>query len=81
MNITVRLFARAKDLAGTDHCTLELSPAARVADLRSLMLSKFPALEPIAARLLVAVNSEYAHDQDVLTTDCEVAMFPPVSGG
>jgi len=81
MNISVRLFARAKELAGTDHCQLELPVDACVADLRAQMLSQFPALEPIAARLLVAVNSEYAQDHDSLNDHCEVAMFPPVSGG
>jgi len=40
-----------------------------------------PALGPLASRLLIAVNNEYARDDSTITMTDEVACFPPVSGG
>ena len=52
-----------------------------VADLRRELCEVCPALTPIAAGLLVAVNSQYAGDAAVLPADADIACFPPVSGG
>ncbi|OYW21403.1 MAG: hypothetical protein B7Z55_05830 [Planctomycetales bacterium 12-60-4] len=80
--IHVRLFARAKDLAGTDRCELRLSqPATTLGDLRALLLQCFPDLIPLGPRLLAAVDTDYAADSLPLKSGVEVAFFPPVSGG
>jgi molybdopterin converting factor subunit 1 len=79
--VTVRLFARASDLAGTASTNFELPSSATVRDVRAVLLNRFPGLKPLADSLLAAVNSEYADDETVLTQGCEVAFFPPVSGG
>lgn len=81
MKISVRLFARARDLAGSPVVELELRDGATVADLRAALLESRPQLQPLAASLLVAVNSEYASDATVIERTAEVACFPPVSGG
>lgn len=81
MRITVRLFARARDLAGTDRLELELPEAARVRDARASLLQQVPALEPIIKSLLLAIDGEYSTDDTLLKNGCELAAFPPVSGG
>ena len=81
MRITVRLFARARDLAGTDRRELELPEAARVRDARAYLLQQVPALQPIIKSLLLAIDGEYATDDTLLKNGCELAAFPPVSGG
>lgn len=81
MTLTILLFAQAKDLAETARCELELPAGATVADLRESLLARFPRLQPLSSRLLIAVNSEYVAEHVVLSPGSEVACFPPVSGG
>ena len=81
MIVRVRLFARARDLAGTDIVSVELTPNAAIADLRRQLATQIPTLGSLLARSALAVNQEFAHDDDALTDDAEVALVPPVSGG
>lgn len=81
MRIAVRLFARARDLAGGPVVELQLPDQATVADLRAALLLARPQLQPLSASLLVAIGSEYASDDAVVPPAAEVACFPPVSGG
>ena len=81
MTITVHLFAAAKDLAGNPTATVDLPAGATVADLRTGLSNRFPALAQLLARSAVAVNQEYAEESVVLSPGDELAVIPPVSGG
>jgi molybdopterin converting factor subunit 1 len=81
MNVTVRLFARAKDLAGCDRLEIDLPAGATVADLRRRLIETRPALEGLLSRCAVAVNAEFAGEGQVLSEGAEAALLPPVSGG
>ncbi|MCP4508303.1 MAG: MoaD/ThiS family protein [Fuerstiella sp.] len=81
MRCDIQLFAAAREAAGDAVVSVHLSDAANVAELRRELTAAVPALAPLAASLLVAVNNQYA-DDNVSLKDCdEVACFPPVSGG
>ena len=81
MRITVKLFARAKDLAGTGSLVLDLPEAAGVGAAKAAILALCPELQKLMSSLLIAVDGHYATDGTTLTESCEVACFPPVSGG
>jgi molybdopterin converting factor small subunit len=81
MKITVQLFARARDLAGTGRVELDVPAAASVGDLKQLLAQRFPEMSPLVPKLLVAVGTEYADDGTHLGSDAQVSCFPPVSGG
>ena len=81
MKIAVKLFARAKDLAGSGLIELDLPEQCRVAELRESLAQQCPQLQPLLPHLLIAVNSDYARDDTILSAGAEVACFPPVSGG
>jgi molybdopterin converting factor subunit 1 len=81
MTVRVRLFARAKDLAGADAVAVTLPPGATVADLRRRLVADHPALAALLSRCAVAVAGEFAEDSLTLTAGAEVALLPPVSGG
>jgi molybdopterin converting factor subunit 1 len=81
MVITVRFFATLRDRAGDDAVDLVLPGEASVGQLLSRLADKYPSLDPALASALVAVNHEYAFQEDLLTDGDEVALFPPVSGG
>lgn len=81
MTVTVRLFARARDLAGVASIAVELPANATVAQLRRDLARTCPALAPLLPRCAVAVGSDFADDTQSLSEEDEVALLPPVSGG
>jgi molybdopterin converting factor subunit 1 len=81
MNLSVRLFARARDLAGTPSLAVELPDGATVADLRRRLAEVCPALASLLERSALAVNDEFAADSVILSPAAEIALLPPVSGG
>ena len=76
MEITVRLFAMLRERAGAREVTLELPDGARVSDALAELGSIAQGLP-----LVMAVNREYADEDQVLDAGDELALIPPVSGG
>lgn len=76
MEVTVRLFATLRERAGAGEISLELPEGASVRDA-------IDALDHLAdgLPLLMAVNREYAREDQVLDPGDELALIPPVSGG
>jgi len=81
MRLNVKLFARAREMAGVSRVTVDVPEAALVADLRIALAQQWPELKALVPNLLVAVGTDYADDRTALSPDCEIACFPPVSGG
>jgi len=81
MNVRVRLFAAPRDAAGADLLEVEVAEGATIAELRRVMVERFPQLADLLARTMFAVDTEYATDATVLSADADVACIPPVSGG
>jgi molybdopterin converting factor subunit 1 len=81
MRVTVRLFARLRDAAGTERLELDLSPGATVGDAVEAMLAAHPALVPYRAIVKAARNAVHASFDQALAEGDEVALFPPFSGG
>lgn len=81
MQINVKLFAVAKQLATSDSIEVELPEGATIADLRDAIPKQHPALQGIVGQLKFAVDADYASDDKVLSTNQEIACIPPVSGG
>lgn len=79
--MTVLLFARARDLAGTDTVSIALPPGATVGQLRRALADAYPKLAGLLERSALAVNDEFADNAAVLPPDAVVALLPPVSGG
>jgi molybdopterin converting factor subunit 1 len=81
MKVKVRLFARARDLAGAGELEIVVPEGATVADLRRVVARQEPALRPLLERSALAINTEFAEDSAVVPTHAEIALLPPVSGG
>jgi molybdenum cofactor biosynthesis protein MoaC/molybdopterin converting factor subunit 1 len=82
MRVEVRLFAMLRERAGRDRLELELPEGATVADAleaagRESGLGEL--LEAMPVR--VAVNREYAAEDEPVSGGDELALIPPVSGG
>ena len=81
MTTRVRLFARARDLAGAETLSVDLPAGTTVGELRRRLAGDVPALAGLLERSAVGVNEEYAADDAVIPPGAEVAVIPPVSGG
>lgn len=77
----VKLFAQARQLAGSPQVAIPWTEGLKVSQLKQGLGDLYPALQPLIPRLLVAVNNDYAQDEAVVHVSDEVACFPPVSGG
>jgi MoaE-MoaD fusion protein len=76
MVVRVRLFAQLRERAGTSELELELPEGARVRDVLESLSGLAEGIP-----LVMAVNREYASEDDVLDAGDELALIPPVSGG
>ncbi|MBY0522138.1 MAG: molybdopterin converting factor subunit 1 [Gemmataceae bacterium] len=79
--MNVRLFARARELAGADTIEVNLPAGATVHDLRRRIGEEYPRLAALLERSALAVNDQFAEDAQMLPPGAEVALLPPVSGG
>jgi molybdopterin converting factor small subunit len=76
---TVRLFAAARETAGTGQAHIA---GATVGDVLSATVAAFgPAFGAVLANCRVWVNGDPAEPDMAVGDDDEVAILPPVSGG
>ena len=81
MRVTIKLFARLREIAGAGKLERELGDGATVWDLLAALRAEFPRLADVTARIITSVNQEFATPDRPLHDGDEVAIFPPVSGG
>jgi len=79
--VRVLFFATLKDLTGTQEMMVEIESGADVKELKAILISLFPSINVTINNVLIAVNREYAFDEDLIPEGAEVGVFPPVSGG
>ena len=85
MNIQLRFFASLREALGTSQEAVALPPGiSTVGELRGFLRERSEhwaaALAPQRS-LRMACNQLMADDATPLTEGCEVAFFPPVTGG
>lgn len=81
MRLTVRFFARLRELAGAGEISVEVADGSTVADVWTAVTQRHPSLTPYASAMSCAVNEEYARLTTSVRDGDEVAFLPPVSGG
>jgi molybdopterin converting factor subunit 1 len=81
VHITVRLFARLRELVGASELQRDAPGGATVATVWDAIAREHPAIAPYTGSISCAVNAEYARMTTPLGDGDEVAFLPPVSGG
>ena len=81
MRVTVKLFARLRDIAGTDELTREVDPGSTIGALWKQLAREFPDLGQYERSVSSALNEDYARMDTTVRDGDEVAFLPPVSGG
>lgn len=81
MKINVKFFAGIAQFTGKSKHTLYFENNPQVKDIIEQLILEFPQAAELIKRSLLAVNHEYAkNEQFVMETD-DIAIIPPVSGG
>lgn len=79
--MNILLFGIAREIVGEDALIIPREEAiATVGNLRAWLKQNYPAFGGLSS-LAIAVNSNFADDDEALLQDSEIALIPPVSGG
>lgn len=81
MRVTVRLFARLRDIAGAGELVREAPAGADVRVVWQSLVGDFPELSAYEKSISCAVNADYSRFTAAVADGDEVAFLPPVSGG
>lgn len=81
MRVTVRLFARLRDIAGAPELTRTVAAGATIGSVWRELVAEHPALADYERSISSAVNADYARMDQAVHDGDEVAFLPPVSGG
>ena len=81
MRVTIRLFARLRDLAGSGELVRDVPAPATVRTVWTQLVAEMPGLGDYEKTMSVAVNADYARMSAPVSDGDEVAFLPPVSGG
>ena len=81
MLVTIRLFARLREMAGDSELRRELPEGATARSAWDALAAEFPGFDDYTRAVSCAVNQEYARMTTPLDDGDEVAFLPPVSGG
>ena len=83
MNLTVRYFASIREAVGHGSEAVQ-TQAATLADLRTELIARGGAYADVLApgrAVRMALNQDLCEASVALIDGCEVAFFPPVTGG
>lgn len=81
MRVTVRLFARLRDIAGAAELTRDVAPGATIGSVWRDLAGEYPALAQYERSISSALNLDYARMDRPVADGDEIAFLPPVSGG
>ncbi len=80
MKCTIKAFGIAREIIGQRELTLDMLPSATIKDVKIHLGQQFPRLQALTS-LFIAINLEYAADDQVIQENDEIALIPPVAGG
>jgi len=81
MRVTVRLFARLREIAGTGELERDIGDGSTARAVWAGLTTEFPGLADYTTVISCAVNEEYATFEQLVQDGDEIAFLPPVSGG
>ncbi len=81
MRVTVRLFARLRDIAGAAEVRRDVPAGSTIRAVWRQLADEYPDMARYERSMSSALNADYARmDAEVHDGD-EIAFLPPVSGG
>ncbi|MDM1555218.1 MULTISPECIES: molybdopterin converting factor subunit 1 [Chryseobacterium] len=80
MKLNILAFGITKEIFGAAKKEFEVQDNLNVKELKNILEKDFPQLVKLKS-YFIAVNEEYAEDDQVIEGKDEIAIIPPVSGG
>ncbi len=80
MKLKIIGFGIAKDILGASTITVDVPENTTVAELKTILEQQYSRLKVLHS-YMVAIDHRYAIDNEILNTNNEIALIPPVSGG
>jgi molybdopterin converting factor subunit 1 len=81
MRVTIRLFARLRDIVGASEVEREVGAGATLQTVWDALVAEHPALATYTNAVSCARNEDYSRWSTPVADGDEVAFLPPVSGG
>ena len=81
MKVSVRLFARPREVLGTSHLEIEVAEESTPESVFEELSRREPRLAPMRKLLRCAIDQEYTTWDAVLHDGAELALIPPTAGG
>jgi len=84
VDLRVLFFASAREIVGEKEKTFHLSsPQPTVEQLVEIILQQYPRLKQLLQSMVLAVNLQYVsvNSQQLLSSEDEIAVIPPLAGG
>jgi molybdopterin converting factor subunit 1 len=81
MMIALRYFAAVRETLGRERDSFDLPEGGTIAELRAMVVTRYPAAQAILARCVAARNRAFAPDATQLSEGDEVVFIPPMAGG
>lgn len=81
MQVRIRYFASLREAVGAADEALDLPDGATVAQARTLLTERRPALATLLPACAIAVNRGYAQAETPLSEGAELVFIPPLGGG
>jgi molybdopterin converting factor subunit 1 len=81
MRVTVRVFARLREILGTGELERDVPDGSTVASVWGTLADEHAALAPYSSSISAARNLEYVPMATSVADGDEIAFLPPVSGG
>ena len=77
----VLFFVQIRSFTGCDHTELEVAQPIDGGQLWTALEEKFAGISKFRSSTRLARNSDYARDEELFSSNDEVALLSPVSGG
>jgi molybdopterin converting factor subunit 1 len=81
MLVTLRMFARLREISGKSELVVVRPAGSDAGSLWNDLAREYPGLAPYTGSVSCAINQEYAKLSTALQDGDEIAFLPPVSGG
>ena len=81
MNITIRYFARYREITGRSNEPFALEDGATVVQAGQALVARYPDLAELLPRSIYAVNRQYVPAETPLREGDELVFIPPMAGG
>ena len=79
--VTVNLYYHLKEKAGAGQLQLEVPDQTTIRGLKSILISRHPALQPHLGNIMVLIDRKIALDEDIIPADAQIFFLTPIGGG